>query len=91
MSDGKDIDEHRIQRAVANWLGMPKGIGNDNFFKLGLECKRAGMSLNDIGALLREEISLAHSPTDVFRRFLVYCKVSGTDDEGKVISNKYFF
>jgi hypothetical protein len=34
---------------------MPKGKGNGSFFRLGLECKRAGISLNDIGTLPREE------------------------------------
>jgi hypothetical protein len=37
------------------WRNAPVGKGNESFFRLGLECKRAGMSLNDIGTLPREE------------------------------------
>jgi hypothetical protein len=32
MTGGKEIDEDRIQRAIADWRQPPKGKGNESFF-----------------------------------------------------------
>jgi hypothetical protein len=63
-ADGKEIDQLRVQRAQAEWRNAPKGMGNDGFFRLGLECKRAGMNLGQIETLLHTEVLFARSRND---------------------------
>ena len=63
-ADGKEIDQLRVQRAITEWRNAPKGMGNYSFFRLGLECKRAGMNLGQIETLLKTEAQFAHSRSD---------------------------
>jgi hypothetical protein len=58
----KEIDEARVLRAKGEWRATPRKQGNDAFFRLALECKRAGMNHGQIEAVLRAEAEYAHSP-----------------------------
>jgi hypothetical protein len=63
-SKGKDIDQARVERAIAAWRATPKGHGNDGFFRLALECKRAGMDVRQVEEMLQSEAEFAHSPSE---------------------------
>jgi hypothetical protein len=52
------IDEALVQAAITNWRNSPKGSGNDNFFTLALELRKAGMNRAQI------EKMLTHSPNE---------------------------
>jgi hypothetical protein len=43
-----------IAAALDNWRGTPAGCGNDAFFRLGIDLRRAGCSLPEIQSLLSQ-------------------------------------
>jgi hypothetical protein len=63
-SNGKDIDQARVERAIADWRNTPKGHGNDGFFRLALECKRAGMGVRQVEEMLQREAEFSRSPSE---------------------------
>jgi len=62
--DGNNIDQARVDHAIAEWRRTPKGHGNEAFFRLALECKRAGMNANQLEELLIREAQSANSPAE---------------------------
>jgi hypothetical protein len=61
-SNGKDIGQARVERAVAAWRATPHG--NEGFFRLALECKRAGMDVRQVEKMLQIEAEFARSPSE---------------------------
>jgi hypothetical protein len=60
----KDLDQARVGRAIAAWRAIPKGQGNEGFFRLALECKRAGLDPRQVEEVLQNEAEFARSPSE---------------------------
>jgi hypothetical protein len=60
----RELDQARIEAAVAEWRMTPKGEGNSAFYRLAVQLKKAGMRDWEIEAMLADEARYAHSPSD---------------------------
>ena len=58
-AEPRPVNQARVDRAIAEWRGTPKGHGNDTFFRLGLKRRRAGMDDWEIKGLLQREVEFA--------------------------------
>src|SRR5262249_34425078 len=58
------INHGLIDAARQEWRDAPKGQGNDAFFRLGINLRKAGLSPSEVRRILTEEARHAHSPKD---------------------------
>jgi hypothetical protein len=58
----KTVDIARVRRATEKWHQAPEGTGNDEFFRLAIELRAAGMEPEEIRATLRRETGFARHP-----------------------------
>lgn len=58
------VDHRAVASAVAAWRAAPLGSGHKAFFALSARLKRAGMSVNEVETLLKQEAEYAQSPRE---------------------------
>lgn len=58
------VDHRAVASAVTAWRAAPLGSGHSAFFALSARLKRAGMSINEVESLLKQEAEYAQSPRE---------------------------
>jgi hypothetical protein len=63
-SKQQEVNHAIVDAALHEWRAGPKGQGNDAFFRLGVNLRKAGLSPAEIRAILMEEEPHARSAND---------------------------
>ena len=60
----QDVRAQRQEAAIQKWRAAPAEGGNRAFFQFGADLRRAGLSMADIDATLRQEAAHARHPSE---------------------------